>query len=74
MWFRFKLLAAAFVTAALSLLAAYMRGRAAKGAEVERKKLKDYQDTRKRIDEADIPDDADAAREWLSERQRRGDM
>lgn len=74
MWFRFKLLLAAAASVAFSIFAAYMRGRSSKAREVEREKMQDYIDTRERIDEADIPDDADAAREWLSKRQRDGDL
>ena len=63
--------AGAFV---LALTAAYVRGRSAKAREVERDALMDYQETRGRMDEVDIPGNAADARRWLLDRQRRGDL
>ena len=71
---RFKLWLSAAGTLVLSLLAAYMKGRAAKARDVEREALMDYQETRGRMDEVDIPGNAADARKWLLERQRRGDL
>ena len=68
---RIKLWLAAAGAFVLALGAAYMRGRAAKGKEVERDALWDYQETRGRMDEVDIPGNPADAREWLINRQRR---
>lgn len=71
---RFKLWLGAAGALVLSLLAAYMKGRAAKARDVERDALWDYQETRGRMDEVDIPGNAADARKWLLDRQRRGDL
>ena len=71
---RFKLWLSAAGALVLSLLAAYMKGRAAKARDVERDALVDYLETRGRMDEVDIPGNAADARKWLLERQRRGDL
>ena len=71
---RVKLWLAGAGAFALALLAAYMKGRAAKARDVEREMLVDYQETRERMDEVDIPGNAADARKWLLERQRRGDL
>jgi len=71
---RVKIWLAAAGAFVLALGAAYMRGRAAKSKEVERDALVDYQETRGRMDEVDIPGNAADARSWLYERQRRGDL
>ena len=47
----------------------YLKGRSDARAKADAEKAKDYVDTRKRIDEADVPgNDPDAARRWLHER------
>lgn len=71
---RLKLWLSGVSALVLSLLAAYMKGRAAKARDVERDVLVDYQETRGRMDEVDIPGNAADARKWLLERQRRGDL
>ena len=57
--------AGAFVVA---LFAAYLRGRSDKGEAVERERLEDYVETRKRMDEVDTGDDPAVLRDWLRER------
>ena len=71
---RLKVWLAAASAFVLALLAAYLRGRSAKAREVERDALMDYQETRGRMDEVDIPGNAADARRWLLDRQRRGDL
>ena len=71
---RVKIWLAAAGAFVLALGAAYMRGRTAKSKEVERDALWDYQETRGRMDEVDIPGNPSDARKWLLERQRRGDL
>lgn len=71
---RLKLWLSAAGALVLSLLAAYMKGRAAKARDVEHEMLVDYQETRERMDEADIPNNAADAKRWLHERQRRDDL
>ena len=71
---RLKLWLAGAGALAFSLLAAYLGGRAAKARDVEREALVDYQETRGRMDEVDIPGNPSDARRWLLERQRRGDL
>ena len=60
--------AGAFV---LALGAAYWRGRSAADAAAERKRLEDYVDTRKRMDEVDAGDDPGVLRDWLRDRGQR---
>ena len=57
--------AGAFVVA---LFAAYLRGRSDKGEAVERERLENYVETRKRMDEVDTDDDPTVLRDWLRER------
>jgi len=59
--------AGAFIVA---LGVAYMKGRAAKGRDVEHERLHDYKETRGRMDEVGAPDNAVAARKWLADRMR----
>ena len=66
---RIKLYLAAAGAFAVALFAAYFRGRSDKAEVVERERLEDYVETRKRMDRVDI-DDADAARRWLHERNK----
>lgn len=54
-----------------ALGAAYIRGQQAKANQIVRKELEFYKETRERIDEANTVDrDADAAREWLRNRNK----
>ena len=64
------------VSALLAFLAAaggvYLKGRSDAKNKAEAKKAKDYVDTRKRIDETDVPsDDPSVLRDWLRERGKR---
>ncbi len=65
---RIKLYLAAAGAFVVALLAAYLRGRSDKGEAVERERLEDYVETRKRMDEVDTDDDPDVLRDWLRER------
>ena len=65
---RIKLYLAAAGAFVVALLAAYLRGRSDKGEAVERERLEDYVETRKRIDEVDTDDDPDVLRDWLRDR------
>lgn len=58
----------------VALGAAYWRGRQDEDDKQSERKLNDYVETRRRIDDATIPRDADAALEWLRKRQSNGDM
>jgi len=60
--------AGAFIVA---LFAAYWRGRSVADAAAERERLKDYVDTRKRMDEVDAGDDPGVLRDWLRGRGQR---
>ena len=53
------------------VLAAWAKGKRDGRQEAAQKALEDYQETRKRIDEVDIPDDDGVLREWLRERGER---
>jgi hypothetical protein len=65
---RIKLYLAAAGAFIVALLAAYLRGRSDKGEAVERERLEDYVETRKRMDEVDTDDDPTVLRDWLRER------
>ena len=52
----------------VALGGAYLRGRSDKGEAVERERLEDYVETRKRMDEVDTDDDPTVLRDWLRER------
>jgi len=67
---RIKIYLAAAGAFIVALFAAYLRGRSDKGEAVERERLEDYVDTRKRMDQVDI-DDSNAARKWLDDRMHR---
>ena len=58
----------------LALFYAYIQGRADQGKADEVEELNEYVETRRRIDDATIPRDADDALEWLRKRQSGGDM
>lgn len=59
--------AGAFVVA---LGAAYWRGKSSEAAAAQRERLKNYVETRKRIDEVGRMSDADASRDFLTHRLR----
>ena len=65
---RIKLYLAAAGAFVVALFAAYLRGRSDKGEAVERERLEDYVETRKRMDEVDTDDDPDVLRDWLRDR------
>jgi len=65
---RIKLYFAAAGAFVVALFAAYLRGRSDKGEAVERERLEDYVETRKRMDEVDTGDDPAVLRDWLRER------
>lgn len=65
---RIKLYLAAAGAFIVALFAAYLRGRSDKGEAVERERLEDYVETRKRMDEVDTGDDPAVLREWLRKR------
>jgi hypothetical protein len=71
---RLKMWLAAAGALLVALGAAYLKGRSAKAREVENGVLWDYQETRGRMDEVDIPGNPADARQWLLDRQRRGDL
>ena len=60
----------------LAILAIYQRGRASAKQQAAERAARDYQDTRRRMDDADIVgDDPAVARDWLRERAKRpGDL
>lgn len=61
------------VTLILSALGIYRAGGKASQNKADRDNLEAYKDTRKEMDDAEIGNDPDAARRWLSERLRRTD-
>jgi hypothetical protein len=63
--------ALAFVAA---LAWAYWRGRSDEEDAAFEREVNEYVETRKRIDEADRPDSADDARQWLRDRQSGRDL
>jgi hypothetical protein len=65
---RIKLYLAAAGAFVVALFAAYLRGRSDKGEAVERERLEDYVETRKRMDEVDTDGDPTVLRDWLRER------
>lgn len=68
---KFKGYIIAIGAALAALFAIYMRGRADANADAFENELNEYVETRRRIDENTIPNDADAARSWLEQRQGR---
>lgn len=64
-----KRLAAAITVVVVAVLFAYAKGRKDQSNDASEETLDQYISTRKRIDEADTPSDADAAREWLRKRE-----
>jgi hypothetical protein len=48
-----------------------LKGRSMERVKNDRKVHKEYKETRKRMDEADVMGDPDAAREWLKNRGKK---
>ena len=71
---RIKLYLAAAGAFVVALFAAYLRGRSDKGEAVEHERLKDYAETRKRMDEVPVEDDPAVLRDWLLDRKRKRDL
>jgi hypothetical protein len=71
---RIKLYLAAAGAFVVALFAAYLRGRSDKGEAVENERLKDYAETRKRMDEIPVDDDPAVLRDWLLKRKRKRDL
>jgi len=65
---RIKLYLAAAGAFVVALFAAYLRGRSDQDEAVERERLEDYVETRKRMDEVFTDDDPAVLRDWLRER------
>lgn len=57
--------------AIVALLGVYAKGRKDANARAAQKAAETYIETRKRMDETDTPDDADAADRWLRDRSER---
>jgi hypothetical protein len=65
---RLKLyLATSFI---LALVLSWFGGSRKAKLDAENKDLKDYKDTRKRMDAVSGPNDVDSAREWLRKRDK----
>lgn len=62
---RIKIYLAAVGAFAVALFMAYARGKTDKSKAIESKRLQDYAETRKRMDEASAKVDPDASRSWL---------
>jgi hypothetical protein len=61
------------VAALLAVLGIYLAGRQGASQRAKSDALRDYAETRKKADEADIVgDNPDLARRWLHERSKRG--
>lgn len=71
---RFKLWLYAAGAALTAIVAAYFRGRSDADAADHERELNEYVETRRRIDDTTIPNDAADALEWLRERQSERDM
>jgi len=71
---RVRLWAGGIATFVAALLLAYFRGKSDAADAADERELNEYVETRKRIDAIERPRDADAAREWLRERQSGRDM
>ena len=67
---RAKIYLAAVGAFLFALGAAYWRGRSDRAEAVERERLESYVETRKRMDEIGRMSDADAARDWLRDRNK----
>lgn len=58
----------------VALTWAYFKGRSDKGNDQAIQELREYGETRRRIDETTIPSDVTDAVDWLRKRQSGGDM
>ena len=58
----------------VALTWAYFKGRSDKGNDQATEELNEYVETRRRLDDATIPNDAIDALDWLRKRQSGGDM
>lgn len=67
---RVKMFLVAVGAFAFALGAAYWRGRSDEADAEEHERLENYVETRKRMDEVGRMSDADAARDWLRERNK----
>jgi hypothetical protein len=67
---RLKAWAALAGLVVVGLVASWFGGRKAANTDAKVKRLEDYADTRKRMDEVGRMSDADAARDWLVDRVR----
>ena len=67
---RAKIYLAAVGAFLFAIGAAYWRARSARAEAVERERLESYVETRKRMDEIGRMSDADAARDWLRDRNK----
>lgn len=71
--FRIRVYLAALGAFVVALLGAYWRGKSDAEDAADERELNEYVETRKRMDEVDIPD-ADAGREFLLRRKRERDL
>lgn len=55
----------------LAIAAAFLKGWSARGRQEQTKDLRDYKETRERMDDAETNLDPDDARNWLRERGKR---
>lgn len=58
----------------IALFYAYLKGRADQGKADEVSEINEYVETRRRLDDTTIPNDATDALDWLRKRQSGGDM
>lgn len=71
---RIKLWLYAAGAALVAIVVAYLRGRSDAVAADHERELNEYVETRRRIDDTTIPNDAADALEWLRKRQSERDM
>jgi hypothetical protein len=71
---RIKLWLAAAGGVILLIGAAFLSGWTKRGLKAKQDAVEDYVNTRRRIDDADIPADPDGARQWLRDRRSGGDL
>lgn len=70
-WLRANLYAILLAVKAVLLTLVYAKGRSDANAKQGTKRMEDYHDTRKRIDQVARDGDVESQREWLSERGRK---
>ena len=70
-WLRANLYAILLAVKAALLTLVYAKGRSDANAKQDTKRMEDYHDTRKRIDQVARDGDVESQREWLSERGRK---